>query len=41
VSVPEKVKLDAEYLARRSFLFDLKILWLTLLKVVRREGVFH
>jgi O-antigen biosynthesis protein WbqP len=41
LSVPEKVKLDAEYLARRSFSFDLRILWLTLLKVVRREGVFH
>lgn len=39
--IPEKVKLDAEYLQRRSFRFDLKILWLTLVKVLRREGVSH
>lgn len=39
--IPEKVKLDAEYLCRRSFLFDLYILWLTALKVIRRDGVSH
>ena len=39
--IPEKVKLDLEYLHRRSFGFDLWILWLTLLKVVRRDGVSH
>lgn len=39
--IPEKVKLDAEYLRRRSFGFDLYILWLTLLKVLRSEGVSH
>lgn len=39
--IPEKVKLDAEYLQRRSFGFDLWILWLTLLKVLRRDGVSH
>jgi O-antigen biosynthesis protein WbqP len=39
--IPEKVKLDADYLRRRSFLFDCYILWLTALKVVRREGVSH
>lgn len=39
--IPEKVRLDAEYLARRSFRFDLRILWLTLMKVVREEGVSH
>lgn len=39
--IPEKVRLDVEYLQRRSFWFDLKILWLTLIKVVRREGVSH
>jgi O-antigen biosynthesis protein WbqP len=37
----EKVKLDAEYLQRRSFLFDLRILWITLVKVVARQGVSH
>lgn len=39
--IPEKVKLDVEYLSRRSFAFDLYILWLTLLKVPRQEGVCH
>lgn len=39
--IPDKVKLDAEYLQRRSFWFDLWILWLTLLKVLRRDGVSH
>lgn len=39
--IPEKVKLDAEYLRRRSFLFDLRILWLTAIKVLRRDGVSH
>lgn len=39
--IPEKVKLDVEYSKRRSFLFDLGILWLTFVKVVRRDGVTH
>jgi len=39
--IPEKVRLDAEYLQRRSLGFDLWILWLTLLKVLRRDGVSH
>lgn len=36
-----KVEYDCEYMRRRTFLFDLKILFLTLLKVIRREGVAH
>jgi len=39
--IPEKVKLDVEYLRRRSFSFDIRILWLTLIKVLRRDGVSH
>jgi len=39
--IPEKVKMDVEYLERQSFMFDLKILWLTLLKVVKKDGVSH
>ncbi len=39
--IPDKVALDVEYLRRRSFLFDLRILWLTVVKVIRREGVAH
>lgn len=39
--IPVKVEYDEYYLKNRSFLFDLKILWLTFLKVVKREGVKH
>jgi O-antigen biosynthesis protein WbqP len=39
--IPDKVKLDVEYLERQSFWFDIKILWLTFIKVVRRYGVSH
>ena len=38
---PDKVRLDVEYMERQSFWFDLKILWMTFLKVVRRVGVSH
>lgn len=37
----QKVQLDAEYLQRRSFLFDLKIVWMTAIKVLVRDGVTH
>ncbi len=39
--IPEKVKLDVEYLHRRSLWFDIRILWLTFVKVLHREGVSH
>lgn len=39
--IPEKVKLDVEYLQRQSLWFDIHILWLTFVKVVRRDGVTH
>ena len=39
--IPEKVRLDAEYLARKSLAFDIRILWLTFVKVLRRDGVSH
>lgn len=39
--IPEKVALDTEYMKRRSFWFDLYILWMTFLKVVHRDGVSH
>ena len=39
--IPEKVKLDAEYMQKESFWFDLRILWMTFIKVVRRDGVSH
>lgn len=39
--IPDKVKLDFEYLQRQSLWFDIKILWLTFVKVMRRDGVSH
>src|SRR6266850_1696775 len=39
--IPLKVEYDCEYLRKRAFLFDIKILYLTFLKVIRREGVAH
>lgn len=41
IPIAEKVKLDIEYLQKRSFVFDLWILWMTFLKVLRRDGVSH
>lgn len=41
VSIREKVDLDVEYLKHQSFWFDIKIIGLTFLKVVRRDGVSH
>ena len=41
LSIPNKVALDAEYLNRQSFWFDMKILWMTFLKVVMRDDVSH
>jgi len=39
--IPEKVKLDVEYLNRQSFMLDIKILFLTFLRVMRRDGITH
>jgi O-antigen biosynthesis protein WbqP len=39
--IPQKVEFDSEYLNCQSFWFDLKILWLTFLKVFLRDGVSH
>jgi len=39
--IPQKVQLDVEYLERRSLLFDMKILWMTALKVLASDGVSH
>ena len=39
--IPEKVALDVEYMEKRSSWFDIKILWMTLLKVVRKDGISH
>jgi len=39
--IPDKVKLDVEYLQRQSLGFDIRILWMTFVKVLRRDGVSH
>lgn len=39
--IPEKVKLDVEYMQQQSLLMDIKIIFLTFLKVLRREGIQH
>ena len=41
LSISDKVELDSEYMDRKSFLFDLKILCITFLKVINRDGVSH
>lgn len=37
---PEKFKFDLEYLEKKSFWFDTKIILLTFIKVVRNDGAF-
>ena len=39
--IPDKVKLDVEYLQRQSLWLDVRILWLTFVKVIRRDGITH
>ena len=41
LSIPVKVQYEIEYLKKQSFLFDIKILVLTFVKVVRRAGISH
>lgn len=41
LSNTKKVFFDEEYLKKKSFIFDLKILYLTFIKIIRREGIQH
>lgn len=41
IPIPRKVQLDYEYMQKQSLLFDIQILWLTFLKVIKRDGVSH
>ncbi len=41
LSISDKVAFDEEYMNNQSFWFDMKILWMTFLKVVKRDGVSH
>ena len=39
--IPQKVALDVEYLQSKCLMLDFKILFLTALKVIRRDNVSH
>ena len=39
--IPEKVALDVEYMERQSLWFDMRILWLTFLKVLGQDDITH
>jgi len=39
--IPDKVKLDAAYLHQQSLSLDIRILWMTFLKVLNRDGISH
>jgi len=41
LSIPQKVDLDVEYLHHQSLWMDIKIIWLTFMKVLKRDGVSH
>lgn len=41
LSISKKVALDIEYLKKQSFIFDIRILWATVLKVLKRDGISH
>lgn len=41
LSIIKKVYFDEEYLKKKSFIFDLKILYLTFIKTIQKEGVRH
>lgn len=39
--IPEKVQLDIEYMQRQSLWFDMKIIFLTFQKVLKKDGIAH
>jgi O-antigen biosynthesis protein WbqP len=39
LGIAEKVRMDEEYLSRRSLMLDLRIILMTIARVVRRQGV--
>ena len=41
LSISEKVQYDEEYLKRASMSFDIYIIWLTIIKVIKKDGVSH
>ena len=41
LEISKKVEYDLEYLKKSSIFFDFKILWLTLIKVIKKDGISH
>jgi len=41
LSIPDKVKMDIYYLENQSLWLDIKIIFMTVLKVFKTEGVSH
>ena len=41
LSVTDKIDLDEVYMQRQSFWFDMEILWMTFLRVIKQDGVSH
>jgi O-antigen biosynthesis protein WbqP len=41
IPIPQKVALDRQYLERQSFGFDMRILFLTFIRVIKRDNVAH
>ena len=41
ISIRSKVEIDKNYLEKKSFLFDLYIIWLTIKKVVNSSDISH
>ncbi len=41
LSITDKATLDAQYCRRQSFWFDIKILWITIKNVVKKDGISH
>ena len=41
LSITKKVALDEFYYKNHCFSFDIKIIWMTILKVIKKEGVSH
>jgi O-antigen biosynthesis protein WbqP len=39
--IPEKVKMDVDYMNNQSLWLDLKIIYLTFVKVLHRDGIQH
>ena len=41
ISLEKKIELDLEYLNKRSFFFDFKIIWMTIVKVLKSDNISH